>query len=247
MLAQYTLGFTSGILFLIPVLYGINDLPAITESGTNPLFPLADIYLQVTGTPGGSIGLLLLVFLPVLAGSIVGCYLTTSRVFWTLARDRATPWSAFFGHVSPRWKVPANAIVLNSVLCTVLGCIYIGNVSSYSPTSSSSGGLTQKQATAFSAFVSSFVVLTMASYLAAILPHMLSGRSRIRPGPFWMKGAFGYISNSIACVFMLAFIVIFMFPFAMPVTTAYMNYTCVLFGGATIICGACYVVLRKGY
>lgn len=227
MLAQYIIGFISGLLFLIPVMYGINDLEAIQNSTL--LFPLGDIYLQVTGSPAGSIGLLLLVFIPICLGSIVGCYLTVSRMWWTLARDRATPFSGFFGTIHPRAKVPANAIVLVAVACTVLGCIYIGN------------------ATAFSAFVSSFVVLTMASYTAAILPHLLSKRNRVHPGPFWMKGAIGYIANAVSCMFMLVFIVIFCFPFAVPVDEVYMNYTCVLLGGFTIICGVFYLFLRKGY
>jgi choline transport protein len=227
MLAQYIIGFFSGLLFLIPVLYGINDLEAIQNSTL--LFPLGDIYLQVTGSPAGSIGLLLLVFLPVCLGSVIGCYLTVSRMFWTLARDNATPFSLVFGNINPRTKVPTNAIILVAVLCTILGCIYIGN------------------ATAFSAFVSSFVVLTMASYTAAILPHLLSGRSRIRPGSFWMGGAIGYVANTVSCIFMLVFIVVFCFPFAMPVTKAYMNYTCVLLGGFTLICGIFYMFLRKDY
>lgn len=227
MLAQYVIGFISGLLFLIPVLYGIYDLERIQNSTL--LFPLGDIYLQVTGSPAGSIGLLLLVFLPVCLGSIVGCYLTVSRIFWTLARDKATPFSRFFGTIHPRAKVPANAIVLVAVLCTVLGCIYLGN------------------ATAFLAFVSSFVVLTMASYTAAILPNLVSRRRRVQPGPFWMKGAIGFIANTVSCIFMLVFIVIFCFPFAMPVTAIYMNYTCVLLGGFTIICGIFYLILRKDY
>ena len=159
----------------------------------------------------------------------MGNYLTSSRVFWTLARDRATPFSGVFSKISQKWKNPFNAILPDAVLCTALGCIYIGN------------------ATAFSAFVSSFAVLTMASYTAAILPHLLSRRSNIAPGPFWMKGLLGYVANAISCLFMLTFIVIFCFPFGMPVTVETMNYTCVIFGGLTIIFGAFYLVLRKNY
>lgn len=227
MLAQYVIGFISGLLFLIPVMYGIYDLEAIQSSTL--LFPLGDIYRQVTGSAAGSIGLLMMVFIPVCFGSIIGCYLTVSRILWTLARDKATPFSRFFGTINPRTKVPANAIVLVAILCTILGAIYIGN------------------ATAFSAFVSSFIVLTMASYTAAILPNLLSGRTRVTPGPFKMTGAVGFVVNGVSCVFMLIFIVIFCFPFAMPVTPVYMNYTCVLLGGFTIISGVFYLVLRKDY
>lgn len=226
MLFQYVIGFLTGLFYLIPLLYGIYDLPKILSS--NLLFPAADIFLQVTGSPAGSIGLLFLLLVPVTA-SCAGCYLTSSRVFWTLARDRATPFHSSFSQISQKWKNPFNCIVLVAVLCTILGCIYIGN------------------ATAFNAFVSSFVVLTMASYTAAILPHLLSGRSNITPGPFWMKGAIGYFANAISSLFMVVMIVIFCFPFALPVTDVTMNYTCVILGGFTIICGMFYLVLRKNY
>ncbi|KAK3713521.1 hypothetical protein LTR37_008479 [Vermiconidia calcicola] len=226
MLAQYSIGFITGLFFLIPIMYGIFDLSEITAAGT--LFPLADIYVQVTGSAAATIGLLFLVLIPV-NGSTCGCYLTSSRVFWTLARDRATPFSGFFSTINPRFKVPLNAIMLNATLCTVLGCIYLGNL------------------TAFTAFVSSFVVLTSASYVCAILPNLLSGRSRLTPGPFWMKGAIGFVVNAVAGSYMLAFIVIFCFPFAMPVSPLYMNYTCVIFGGFTIIVGAFYLILKKNY
>lgn len=56
MLAQYVFGFLSGLLFLIPLLYGISDLAAVQSSSS--LFPLADIYVQVVGSTAGSIGLM---------------------------------------------------------------------------------------------------------------------------------------------------------------------------------------------
>ena len=147
--------------------------------------------------------MLILILIPITIATS-GCYLTSSRVFWTLARDRATPFSTTFSRVSNKWKTPFNAILVDAILCTVLGCIYIGN------------------ATAFSAFVSSFVVLTMASYTAAILPHLLTNRSNLAPGPFWMKGGLGYAANAISCLLMITFIILFCFPFAMPVTEIYM-------------------------
>lgn len=52
----------------------------------------------------------------------------------------------------------------------------------------------------------------MASYLSAILPNLLSRRTKVPNGVFWMKGMIGIIVNAVACLFMLAFIVIFCFP-----------------------------------
>lgn len=58
------------------------------------------------------------------------------------------------------------------------------------------------------------MVLTTASYLAAILPHLLSGRKNIVPGPFWVPNKIAYVITAIACAYMVAFIVIFCFPYS---------------------------------
>ena len=179
------------------------------------LFPLTAIYRQATGSAGGSLGLLIVAFLPSLV-AVIGCYLTASRVFWTLARDNATPFSGFFGRINQKQRNPFNSIVLCAVICTLLGCIYVGSQ------------------TAFSAFIGSFVVLSSISYLAAILPHLLSRRANIAPGWFWMKGATGFVVNAIACLYIMAFVVIFCFPFALPFDAASMNYTCLITGGLTV-------------
>jgi hypothetical protein len=70
-------------------------------------------------------------------------------MLWILARDDATPFSKSTGCISLTHKNPFNATLACGVVCTVLGCIYVG----------------------------SFVVLSALSYLAAALPHMLSRRA----------------------------------------------------------------------
>jgi hypothetical protein len=74
---QYIVGFFTGLLFLIAVLYGLTDLDALFE--TAYAFPLGEIYRQDTGTGGGGIGLLFLVLAPTTIACL-GCYLTASRV-----------------------------------------------------------------------------------------------------------------------------------------------------------------------
>ncbi|KAH8774260.1 amino acid/polyamine transporter I [Hyaloscypha sp. PMI_1271] len=212
-LAQFIIGFFTAFFYLIAIFYSINDLKTVLE---NPyLFPLAEIYRQSTGSAGGSLGLLILAFLPSLVATL-GCYLTASRVFWTLARDKATPFHGFFAVVNQKQRNPFNSIMLCAVICTLLGCIYVGSQ------------------TAFNAFIGSFVVLSSLSYLAAILPHFLTRRVNVAPGWFWMKGASGFIVNGISCLYIIAFIVIFCFPFAIPFDAATMNYTCLITGGLSV-------------
>ena len=224
---QFIIGFGTTFFYVISIFYGITDLDTVLEQSTR-YFPLAPIYRQATGSPGGTLGLLVLSFLPLLIACI-GLYLTASRTFWTLARDNATPFSHFFSQVSPRYRNPANAILLCAVLCTLLGCIYVGSK------------------TAFAAFVGSFVVLTTLSYLTAILPLLLHKRANITPGWFFMRGATGFVVNGISVAYIVVFIVIFCFPFALPTDPSLMNYNSLITGGLTLFVAAFWFWRREDY
>ncbi|KAL8843734.1 MAG: hypothetical protein Q9176_001942 [Flavoplaca citrina] len=212
-LFQYVFGFFSGLFYLIAILYGVSSFDDVLASLY--LFPLAEIYRQAAGSKAGSVGLVFLSFLPAFL-SCIGCCVTASRVFWTLARDGATPCSRFFSNVDRSTHNPFRAIMFSGVFVTVLGCIYVGSK------------------TAFSAFVGSFVILTTLSYVTAILPHLLSGRKNVVPGWFWMKGLRGFVVNGIACAYIIVFNVIFCFPFSLPVDAAHMNYASLITGGLSL-------------
>lgn len=225
-LAQFILGFTTAFAYLISLFYSIYDLSAILDSPY--LFPLASIYHQATNSAAGTLGLLIIAFLPNFVACL-GCYLTASRVLWTLARDNATPFSKVLGRVNMKHRNPFNAILLCAIISTILGCIYLGS------------------STAFNAFIGSFVVLSSLSYLAAILPHLLSKRAGIKPGWFWMRGVSGFIVNGISCLYIIVFIVIFCFPFSLPVSAATMNYASLMTGGLSLFVAALWFWRRKDY
>ena len=161
--------------------------------------------------------------------SVIGCYVTASRVFWTLARDNATPFSPFFAHVHARQHNPSRAVAFCGAFATALGCIYVGS------------------STAFAAFVGAFVLLSTLSYLAAVLPHLLSRRRNVVPGWFWMRGAVGFVVNGVSCAYIVVFVVIFCFPFAMPVDAESMNYASLITGGLSLFVLAFWFVRRGGY
>jgi choline transport protein len=225
-LAQMVVGFWTGFLYLIAIFYAVNDLNAVLTS--NSTFPIAEIYRQATGSAGGSVGLLIIAFLPTF-GTAIGCYITASRTFWTLSHDNATPGAKFFARIHPTFHNPFNSIALCGVICTIMGCIYVGST------------------TAFNAFVGSYVILSTLSYLSAILPHLLSKRNNVAPGWFWMKGGVGFAVNAVSVLYIMAFIVIFCFPFNMPVAAKTMNYAALITGGCTLFVGAWWAVRRRGY
>ncbi|KAJ5488370.1 Helicase C-terminal [Penicillium expansum] len=212
-LAQMAVGFVTGICYMIAIFYSINDLALVSDPST--FFPLAEIYRQATGSHAGSVGLLVVAFLPTFI-TACGCYITAGRTLWTIARDGATPFSGWLGTISPRFKNPFNATLACCGLITVLACIYLGS------------------STAFSAFVGCFVQLSSLSYFMAIFPHILTRRSTFVPGYFFMNHTIGYIVNALSCAYIIVFAIIFCFPYAIPTSAATMNYASLMTGGLSI-------------
>lgn len=225
-MVQLGVGFFTAFFYMISLFYSVYNLDSVFTSV--PIFPLAGLYQQAAGSSAGAVGLLVVTFLPAVVNCI-GCYITAGRTFWSMARDHAVPGSRFFGKTSTTFGNPFNATILVGVICTILAAIQVGNT------------------TAFNAFVGSFIVLSTLSYLAAIMPHMLSGRKGVVPGWFWMKGPLGFIVNGVSCLYIMAFIVIFCFPAAMPFNAATMNYTCLITGGLSIFVAIFWFFIQKEY
>ncbi|KAG6809947.1 hypothetical protein H0H92_013983 [Tricholoma furcatifolium] len=225
-LAQMTVGFISGILYMIAIFYSIHDLDSVTSTTYN--FPLAEIYHQATGSHGGALGLLIIAFLPTLVTAIGG-YITAGRTLWTISRDHATPFPQWLSHINTTFHNPFNATLTCGVVITILACIYLGST------------------TAFSAFVGCFVQLSSLSYFMAIFPHIMTRRSSFIPGSFFMNNTIGYVVNFLSCIYILAFVVIFCFPYALPVEAASMNYASLMTGGLTIFVTIWWFIRRGSY
>ncbi|KAF2140050.1 uncharacterized protein K452DRAFT_231526 [Aplosporella prunicola CBS 121167] len=225
--AQMTVGLATAFCYLVAIFYSINDFEALLNNTyTNPL---AAVYLQATGSRAGACGLLAVVFLATVY-PCMGTYITSGRMLWTLARDGAAPFSATLSHISDRHKNPFAATVVCGIACTILGAIYVGST------------------TAFNAFVGSFVVLSSSSYLAAILPNLLTSRRYVTPGPFSVSGRKGLFLMAVSCAYIAVFVVIFCFPATMPVTPQNMNYSCLITGGLTIFVAMWWLWIRgRGY
>jgi hypothetical protein len=223
---QVTIGFATGFCYLVALLYAINDLPLIMS--TESICPIGDIYLQATGSKVGAVGLLVSTISPIFCATI-GCYITSGRTIYTLGRDGATPFARHIGAISSKWHSPLSATLACGIFVSCTGAIYVGSL------------------TAFNAFIGSFVLLTTLSYLLAILPHLLTGRKSIRPGPFWM-GKYGFLLNTVACAYIVVSFVIYSFPYTLPTNPESMNYTIVITCGMTILVGVWWVIYgRKNF
>lgn len=215
-LCQVSIGFVTGLTYLIAILYAINDYDALFESS----YPIATIYLQATGSADGAIGLLALILICI-SICIIGLYITCGRTLWALSRDGAVPFPHFFSKISPTLNMPMHSTVAVAILVTALGAIYVGST------------------TAFNAFVGSFVLMSTSSYVAAILPNLITRRKNIEVyGPFELKGIWGYLLPGIACAYMIVWFVIYSFPYYLPTDAQTMNYASLLWGGFTIFVAA---------
>ncbi|KAK2624476.1 hypothetical protein QTJ16_006426 [Diplocarpon rosae] len=222
--AQMVTGFVTAFCYAIAIFYAISNLDDVLDA---PYFPLAVIYQQATSSRAGTMGLLFLIIVPIIC-CCIGNFITAGRCLWTIARDKAIPFSGTFSQIHPRFQSPFNATIFCTVFCTTLGAIYVGS------------------STAFNAFVGSFVVLTTLSYLAAILPFIVTRRftrlsagsgpytNNLRPGPYQMGHYLGYAVNVIACSYIIVFVVIYCFPYSLPVSAVNMNYASLITGSMTI-------------
>ncbi|MCJ1484835.1 hypothetical protein MMC06_005008 [Schaereria dolodes] len=225
--AQIVLGTITSFLYAVSILYAITDLSAVTGSGGYG-FPLAVIYSQATGNKGGTFGLLFIIFCSIMI-CVVGTFLTVGRLWWALARDNATPFPKLFSKVNERLSCPIPSTILCAVLCSAFGAIQLGSK------------------TAFTDLVGSFIILTTVSYALAILPHMLTGRSNVPRGPFWL-GKAGYFVNGTAVLLIIFFNIMFCFPYVYPTTESTMNYNSVILVGVLVLTTAWWFIhARRNY
>lgn len=209
--------FTMAFVYLISLFYSIQDLDAVYASDIH-FFPTAEIYRQATGSNVGAIGLIAVLFIATLP-TLVGVFITGGRMWWSLARDNATPFAGYFSQIHPTLNCPVRATLAMSGLVTCLGCIYVGST------------------TAFQALISSFIVLSSLSYFGAILPHVLSSRRNMVPGPFYMGQKLGMVVNIVALLYIMVTVIFFCFPLVMPATVNNMNYTSVITVGLMALVG----------
>lgn len=62
-----------------------------------------------------------------------------------------------------------------------------------------------------------------------------------------MRGWTGFLVNGISCAYIVVFVVIFCFPFALPVDAESMNYASLITGGLSLFVLAFWFVRRSTY
>lgn len=169
--------------------------------------PIYDIWKQTTKSPTAAT-VFLVALLMIILFVIVAMQQTAGCLTWSLARDDALLFSKKLGLMHDRLGVPVWALVTNSCLVFLAGCVYL--ISS----------------TAFSALINSSIILQIISFAMPCALLMLRGRSeRVLPTdrafkvPSWL----GWTANAVVVIAAIIETIFFDFPAAIPISIASMS------------------------
>ncbi|KAH6949125.1 amino acid/polyamine transporter I [Fusarium avenaceum] len=230
-----------GLAIVIAMLYGATDIDEAIHSNTG--YPSIEIIYQATGSIGGTASITSLIVVMSLS-CLVGTIATTSRVFWSFARDHGLPFWPTLSQVHARTGIPVWAVGITSIVSCLLALVNIGSTAVYS------------------AIISISVSSLYSSYLitASLLLYRRVGKGFKLPGlsafpaladtrddeiqtlawgPWHVPGVFGIINNVYACFYM---VIIWFFSFWPPAANpdvAGMNFA-VLMTGCVLIFSVIY-------
>ncbi|KAI9712157.1 MAG: hypothetical protein M1812_006995 [Candelaria pacifica] len=209
--------FINGILafaWLIALLFSIGDYEKALESPTG--YPIIEIFRSATNSRAGAT-LMMTGILIVTFATDFAILASTSRLTWAFARDNGLPFSNFFAHINPTFKIPIRAITLVTFVTILLSLINIAST------------------TAFNAVLSLSTLALNISYLIPIVLFLMK-RLRHEPIPFgpFSLGRFGLGINLFAVVYVVFICIFLPFPPDQPVTKVNMNYSSPVFAAVIL-------------
>lgn len=178
--------------------------------------PIAQLLLDSLDSQTLTIVGLLVYIVCMLAASV--CLLTSlSRILWSVARQRALPFSGWISTVNPYYEVPVNAICTGAFLIIAVGAIILGST------------------TAVNAILGGSIVLAYTSYLLVVAALFYSGRESVfLHNRHFNMGRSGLYFNYISIIWMPFIIVWLCFPIYVPATGSTMNYASAVLGGVLL-------------
>jgi choline transport protein len=242
-----------GFAMMLTILFCLGDVKSVLGTATG--FPFIQIFYNGVGSIPGATAMAAVV-LSLTWACAIGITTTASRMTWSFARDRGTPFSNFLMKVEPRTQVPVVAVGAVTLFACLLTLIYVGSY------------------TAFNDVISLTITGFYGSYFlpsAFLLYHRIKGhvlphgtpaevvpvpsgvgvqegdekgaaqasevevaQARLIWGPWHIPGILGMINNAYACVYMIFVIFWSVWPPVTPVNAQTMNYSVVVTGGVII-------------
>jgi len=224
MIGSIAINGAMGVGYVTMLLFSAGSLERILN--TPYRLPFIQIYYDATHSVVGTTFMVLVSALTAIAAAAAGMT-SASRTLWSFARDDATPFHSWIGHIQTKLKIPVNAVLVVFVLDLLLGLLYLVN-----PTASN-------------AILSMSATGMYLSYLMPVVCMLIWGRSKLQPsdyGPFKLGKVLGIFLNLAAIIWMVFSIIFSLFPGSLPVTSENMNYSVAVMSG-WIILGAVHFAL----
>jgi len=212
--------------------------PSLTD-GTLAVQGLAGV---ITSVLGDQLGRLLLCTVAV---AVFACTLAVqtagARMVYSMAREKALPFSRLLGRVSPRKGTPIAASIVVGVGAALALAVNIG------------------QSAIFTALSSLCIAMLYLAYLGVTAPLLIRrirrrGHDAFPAGadeegrPLFSLGRWGILANAVAVAFQLAMTVNLIWPrpeiYDLTGHSWWLQYSALLFIGASLLIGAVYLVRR---
>ncbi|KAK8240637.1 choline transport protein [Phyllosticta capitalensis] len=218
------IGFVTSWFFAISMFFSIvGPFQDLVDTSTG--VPILELFYAALGSKAGAIVLEALIIATGI-GCLTASHTWQSRLCWSFARDRGVPGHSYLSNVHPALDVPLNAHILSCVIVAAVGCLYLGSY------------------TAFNSMVTACIVLLYISYTIPIVCQLVRGRNNVPHGPFWL-GPFGHFSNYVLLAYTIFTLIMFSFPYSMPVVPSNMNYVCAVYGVIGVIITVDWLVRGK--
>ena len=163
---------------------------------------------------------------------IVNMNTAGSRLMWSMARDKAFPFSDYFSKINQRFMMPLRAMMAVLVVDVLVGLLVLGSD------------------LAFYAIISGGGVTLQVSYCIPILCVVCRGRSILPERPNFDLGKWGYAVNIISLLWSIIVVLFYVFPQFVPVVgeIANMNWATAILAGVVVFSGIYWIFKgRKEY
>ncbi|KAF2227821.1 putative GABA permease [Elsinoe ampelina] len=219
---------TMGFLLLVTILFSI---PNLEEAASDPSgFSFFGV-VRAAWPEAGFIYMLFIVASLVFLGNI-SFAASTARLAFALARDGALPFPDFFSKISPRTRVPANAILLSMGFSLIMAFVHLGSEALYG------------------AVLSIAAASQMGCYcisITCVLWRRLTAPETL-PAARWSLGRWGAPINLVAVLYSFSIMFWVVWPQSMPLTLDNFNFSAPVTAGVILICTLTYLFYgRKRY
>ncbi|KAK5993022.1 Choline transport-like protein [Cladobotryum mycophilum] len=205
-------GAITGFIFMMICLFCIQNLDRVLDPPTG--LPFMELLEETVGLNGAAVLISLFIFNGMGAG--VSVMTSASRLTWSFARDGGIPFSTYFQHVDPTWKIPGRALWLQAAIVSLVGVLYLfAN-------------------TVLQAILSVSTIALTISYAMPIIVLLIVGRDKLPPGEFRL-GRFGTAINVISIIYCSITTVFFLFPGSPNPSVSDMNYAIAVFGVMLVV------------